>query len=328
MRRRYFLCSAVTFGLAIGALVSFSGCSTKSPEVWPNPSGLKVLTSFPPIYCFTVNVAGNDAYVISLLTNNGPHSDVEPTAHHLKLASKADVLFAIGLGIDDRITGKIKTSCGKPDFNLCVLGSKIDQKKLLEGECHHEDGHKHEDEHEHGFDPHVWLSAVHARTMVAAIRDELKRIDAAHAAGYDARAAEYIAKLETLEKDGIALLKNKKHKKIISFHDSLRYFADCYGLTIAGYIQVEPGVEPTADRMKEIIRLFKDDRDIRIIAVEPQFPRNTSAGTILAELKKEGINAEFVEIDPLETAEEAELTPDLYDRKMRQNLENLAKVLQ
>jgi ABC-type Zn uptake system ZnuABC Zn-binding protein ZnuA len=162
--------------------------------------------------------------------------------------------------------------------------------------------------------------------MVAGIRDEMKRIDPAHAADYDARAAAYVAKLEKLEKDGIDMLKDKKERKIVAFHDSLRYFGDTFGITIADFIQPEPGVDPSGSQMKKLIEQCKSS-NIRIIAVEPQYPRNTSAATILKELRDAGVDAQFVEIDPLETADEAELTPDLYERKMRSNLENLAKAL-
>lgn len=302
------------------------GCQSKPDNVWPDKPGPKVLTSFAPIHCFTLNVAGDDAVVKTLLTNRGPHDHGDQAPLQLKLANNADVMFINGLAIDNELGSRIKNSSGKSDFNLVALGDLIEKKCLLEGACHHVGGHKHGDEDDHGFDPHVWLSPKHARTMVGAIRDELKKIDPSHSAGYESRAAAYLATLEKLEKDGIALLKDKKERKVIAFHDSLRYFGESYGIGIEGYIQSEPGIEPTAGRMKDLIALCKD-KGIRVIAVEPQYPRNTSAGTILSELKKAGIDAEFVEIDPLETADEGELTADLYERKMRQNLENLAKAL-
>ena len=66
-----------------------------------------------------------------------------------------------------------------------------------------------------------------------------------------------------------------------------------------------------------------------MIAVEPQFPRNTAARVIRDELRaaKPPVEAEFAEVDPLETCEASELSADLYERKMRENLENLTKAL-
>jgi hypothetical protein len=50
---------------------------------------------------------------------------------------------------------------------------------------------------------------------------------------------------------------------------------------------------------------------------------------VLRELQLKGVeNPEFVELDPLETADAGDLTPDFYERRLRANLDNLAKVLQ
>lgn len=324
MRGR-FLASAVAIGLVAGLLLTLASCEKKPTAVWPERPGPKVLTSFAPIQCFALNVAGDDAVVKTLMTTKGPHDLSEPTEHHLKLASKADVLFLNGLGIDDRLGEKIRTSCGKSDLNLFALGSKLGEADLLEGECKHEN-HKAGEPHHHPTDPHVWLGPDQAKKMVGMIRDELKRIDPAHAAGYDSRAAAYIEKLDQLEKWGKELLASKKGTKILSHHDSLQYFTEAFGLRIAGFITSE-GIEPGNDRLKKIIADCQK-YDCRIIAVEPQYPRNSAAATILAALQKAGINAEFVEVDPMETADEADLTADYYERKLRQNLQNLANALQ
>ena len=57
---------------------------------------------------------------------------------------------------------------------------------------------------------------------------------------------------------------------------------------------------------------------------------NSSARSIrdaLRGLKENPIDAVFAEIDPLETSDERDLSPDLYEKTIRQNLQELAKVL-
>lgn len=308
--------------LAMFSLLLVTGCEKKTENVWPDKRGPKVLTSFVPVDCFALNVVGNDGVVEPILTGQGPHGHDDPGSNHLKMANKTDVMFIIGLGVDEKLAEKIKEASGNPNFKLVELAEEIDEKCLIKTEPgHHDDGHDHGDK-----DPHVWLSPKLVGKLVEAIRDKMKEVDPAHAAGYDARAAAYLAKLEQLEKDGIAMLKDKKERKIIAFHDSLRYFGQCFGIEIADSIQVKPGIDPSQTHLKELIELCKKDK-IRIIAVEPQFPSNTSAGTVLKALKDAGIDAEFVVIDPLETADAKELTPDLYEKTMRANLDRLAKAL-
>ncbi|HJZ55287.1 MAG TPA: metal ABC transporter substrate-binding protein, partial [Gemmataceae bacterium] len=186
------------------------------------------------------------------------------------------------------------------------------------------DDHHH---HDSPFDPHIWLSPDHAVILVQSIRDELKAIDPDHAAGYDQRAANYIAKLNQLKADGVKMLADKKDRKLVTFHESLTYFAKTFNLDIEGVVQKKPGVEPSAGEVKQLIALCEKEK-VRLIAVEPQYTSSTSARTILDQLREKQIpDPQLVEIDPLETVIPDDLSPDWYERKMRSNLEALAMAM-
>jgi zinc transport system substrate-binding protein len=327
--------------VALGALVSvaclallLAGCpSGRNADPWERAGNKpKVLVSFAPLYSFAANVAGPDAEVKCLLTTTGPHTHGDATPRQIDLARGCDVFFINGLGLEDEADGiatKLAKVAANPKWNLVNLGAKIDEGWLREGEHDHDHaGHDHGD-HDHPTDPHVWLSVRCAKRMVEGIRDELKRLDPAHADGYDGRAAAYLKKLDRLQADGKAMLADKREKWILTFHDSLGYFGETYGLKIAGSIQVDPGKEPTTDKLNKIIQLARK-KQARVIAVEPQFPQHTSAEAVrnaLRGLKDNPIEAEFAEVDPLETCDEAELGPDLYERVMRKNLEALERSL-
>jgi zinc transport system substrate-binding protein len=315
------------FLLAIG-LVSL-GCNsdTASENPWTSTGkgSLKVLVSFPPLHSVAASIAGPDAEVKSLLTGAGPHASPDPNRQQLLTARYADLFFYNGLGLDDEVVAKIKKPVGNRFWQIIDLGKTLDEKKLLEGLCFHEHGHEGHD-HDHGFDPHVWLNPQFLSKYVDEIVKKLSEKDAAHAGDYASRGKAFQGKMEQLITEGKAQLKDKKEREFVSFHDSLRYFAKAFDLTVAGAIQVDPGAEPGPAKMKEIVDLCVK-RQIRIIAVEPQFPRNTSAQAIKNALSAKGIEVEFVEIDPLETAAETDLAPDWYFNKMKQNLDNLAKVL-
>jgi ABC-type Zn uptake system ZnuABC Zn-binding protein ZnuA len=319
------------FALALfPAAALFAGCTAES-DPWPaDKAGPKVLVSFAPLYSFAVNVAGDDAVVKSVMSSQGPHG-FEPTAQHAKLLTKADLFLLNGLELDEKIAGRMKKGSGNKNLKVVALGDKLNKELLKASECNHDHGdhkHAHDHAHDHGeFDPHVWLGHDTAVRMVEGIRDELQAIDPAHASGYDQRAAAYIAKLTALRDDGLKRLADKKERTILTFHESLGYFAGTYKLEIAGAIEVSPGAEPTAQKLSEIVETCLK-KNVRLIAVEPQFPSNTSAKAVLQELQRKGVkDVAFVEIDPLETAAENELSAEWYETKMRQNLENLAKAL-
>jgi zinc transport system substrate-binding protein len=332
MRRRHLI--PVTLAAVAGLSLQFAGCPKgSSGDPWaPAGNKPKVLVSFAPLYSFAASVAGPDADVKCLMTTTGPHNEGDATPQQIELARGCDVFVINGLGLEDEADGiatKLQKVAANPKWNVLNLGTKIDAAWLRKGEAEHgEPGH----DHDHGaHDPHVWLSVRCAKRMVEGIRDELKRLDPAHADGYETRAAAYLKKLDRLEADGKAMLAPKKERTILSFHESLGYFAETYGLEIAGAIEVTPGQEPTREKLNEIIETCrKHNPPVRVIAVEPQFPTRTSANVIrnaLLGIPGNPVQAEFAEVDPLETCNEADLGAGLYEKVMTENLKALARVL-
>src|SRR4051812_44016865 len=65
---------ALALAVAVGALL-VGGCGGGGDDPWAGVPGgePRVLTSFPPLYCFAKNVAGDEVAVLNLLTTTGPH---------------------------------------------------------------------------------------------------------------------------------------------------------------------------------------------------------------------------------------------------------------
>lgn len=311
--------------LVIGLLFS-AGCNRSGEQTseWPDKPGPKVLVSFPPLYSFTQSVAGDTINLQSLLTSSGPHG-YETTARDGRMVAGADLFFINGLGLDDSIAMKLKKSAN-PDLELVALAGALEKSELVESEEDHHD-HDH-DHHHHGeYDPHIWLGIPQAQKMVSMIATKLGQKSPEHKAEYRKNADEYIARLEALHTEGIDKLKDKKERKIITFHESLSYFAKSLELEVAGVIMVTAGVEPSRDRMTKIVDACVKN-EVRLIAVEPQYPSNTAASAILEALHARGIeDAAFVEIDPMETAKPEELSATYYEERMRQNIQNLEEKL-
>jgi ABC-type Zn uptake system ZnuABC Zn-binding protein ZnuA len=305
---------AVTLGLA--------GCSVGG-DPWQDRPGPKVLAFFPPLYSLAAQVAGDDAQVQSLLTSKGPH-DYEPRPADAQRLRRADLFVVNGLGLDEVLAKRLATSANNPKLKLVEVGESVPEDKLFEaGACsckHDHEGADHK--HEHGaHDPHVWLGIPEAVHMATAIRDALSEVDPSHADGYAKRTAALTERLHKLQADGRKALAGKD-ARMLTHHDALRYFARSFGAEVVDAIEM-PGREPSGQRLAELVKLCTEKK-VRLIAVEPQYPSHTGAQTILKELKRNKIDAAFVEIDTLETADPAELTPDFYERKMRSNLDNLA----
>ncbi len=322
--------------LAVGLIASafpllIFGCknntSTTNPTAhdatWPDKPGPKVVVSFAPLYCFVANVAGEDAVVKNVMTSRGPH-DFDPTEADMKLVTKADLFFIIGLGLDDKQGDKMKTGSGNKNLKLVELGESESLKTHLLKGVSNQPGHEG---HDHGDkDPHLWLSPDHAVKLVNLIRDELKAADPAHAAGYESRAAAYVLKLNALKTYGLEKFKDKKDRRLVSFHDSLAYFSKAFNLEVSGVLTKHPGQEPDAKEMKQLIKVCTGPPQVRLITTEPQYSTSTSGQALQKELAAKGVaSAELVEFDPLETVRPEDLTLDWYEKKMRENLDKLAE---
>jgi ABC-type Zn uptake system ZnuABC Zn-binding protein ZnuA len=328
--------SALSAVVLLAALIvcTHPGCS-KVEDPWPPKPGPKVMTSCAPIFCFAANVAGDDASVLCLLTSNGPH-DFHPTGRDSLKLKDANVFFINGLGLDEDFAKSLQQSADNPKLKVIELAEGLQKKQEEAKEAKDKEfrwllpmhqGPTHAGHHHGEFDPHVWLGIPQAIFMVEEIRNELCERDPTHKDGYTRRAAEYVAKLKKLHDEGLKELADKKDRNLISFHESLGYFAQTFRLNVVASLEPVAGTEPEARRIAEIVTMCTD-RNVRLIAVEPQYPKNTSAQVLLDEIKKKGVaDPAFVVVDPIETAPPDQLDKDYYEKKMRENLKHLAETM-
>jgi ABC-type Zn uptake system ZnuABC Zn-binding protein ZnuA len=324
----------------LAALLSL-GCGSPD-DPWKGQAGPpRVVATFPPLECFVKNVAGDNAGVLTLATTLGPHH-YEPTVDETLKLRRADLFLVNGLQLDDHFADKMARNSHNPRLQGpdkrglvkvgdVVLASHPALIEKMDEHGHHHDhdhGHGHH-HHEHGeYDPHIWLGIPQAIAMVEVIRDRLKEVDPNRAADYDRRAAEYVKELKELHEHGKSALANKKERGLVTFHESMRYFADSFGLTIAGVVQSHPGAEADASTQAELLKSCKE-KGVRVIATEPQFTQKGAASTLLEQLHRKGVeDAVMIELDPLETVSSGEaVDAGWYARKMKANLDTLAKTL-
>lgn len=329
---RKFVLFALLVMAGMGAVSGFGGCS-KADDPWPEGKSPRLLVTIPALYSFAANVAGDDAAVVCLLKTTGPH-DYQPNPRDSIKLRGADRFFVVGLDLDETLATRLRDTSGNLGLPIVEVGERLDNKIKAdkdEGEDEKAESHDH---HHHGeFDPHVWLGIPEAMCMVEVIRDELKQLKPDQASEYDRRAKEYNAKLSdllTYGRKGLDKLK-KEDRKLVSFHDSLGYFARALDLQIAGTIEKRPGVEVNPHDLKKLVDACVSQK-VRVIAIEPQYPAK-GAEMLVEQVGKTVPGACTVVVDPLETAAAEDFGPehqfgkDFYERKMKENIDNLVKAL-
>jgi len=262
---------------------------------------LTILTTIPPLYSFTKNIAGDIANVENLLPNGaGPHDYAFGPAD-IKKVTKARIIIKNGLGLEtwlDRLLVSAEENAAAVGHDLFIVDSSS--------------GIEVKDN-----DPHIWLSPAKAVAQVKNIRDALIRIDTVNAEVYSRNASVYINRLQSLNNEINLAVSTFKRREFVALHSAFTYFADDYGLKQAAVIQGSPDITSSPTRIAEVINLIRE-RDIKAIFSEPGSSHNI-VNSIADDLG--------LEVHALDTLEAGSLSKDWYENKMRANLEVLRAAL-
>lgn len=262
-----------------------------------------IVTSFYPIYVFTVNIAKDvpNVKVVNLTEpQTGCLHDYQLLPSDLKTLSKADIFVYNGAGLESFLDKVIEQL---PGLKLVEASRDIPLLKDENGE----------------ENPHVWVSISGAIQEVRNIADQLSSLDPENRELYMTNSSEYIKKLEALKEKMTNALKDIKTRDIVTFHEAFPYFAQEFDLNIVAVVERETGTEPSAGELREIIEDIKT-RGTRVIFAEPQYSPK-AAESIAAQT-----NAKVYFLDPVATGPK-DAPADSYEKAMEDNLKVLVEAL-
>ena len=264
---------------------------------------LKVVTSFLPAYCFSVNVAGGVAEVENLLPAAvGPH-EYQFSPRDLGKLAAADVIVVNGLQLEAWLDKAIETAAPKkaPLVVECAGGLR---EELISDRLQQ-------------ANPHLWLDPLLAAHAVTNISRALQRLDAAHAEDYARNARHYVARLKQLDGEIRASVASFKQRNLVTYHNAFPYFARRYELKVVEVVEEVPDVEPSPQHVRRLLGAVRE-HGLKALFVEPQFSSRL-AGQLARDL-----GVAVAELDTLETGP---LTATAYEDGMRRNLRALEQYL-
>jgi zinc/manganese transport system substrate-binding protein len=122
--------------------------------------------------------------------------------------------------------------------------------------------------------PHYWLDPENGRRIAKAIQAKLAEMDAANAAYYQQREADFEQRLTAAEQRWRTQMAPYKGLKVVTYHRSWPNFADAFGLDVIGYVEPKPGIPPTPQHTLDVINAMKA-QNVKIVMVEPYFDLKT-----------------------------------------------------
>jgi len=178
---------------------------------------------------------------------------------------QADILFWVGETLSPWL-GRTVEGAGLKGHSVELLdapGTHLRNFGAQEPHDHDheaEETHDHEaqtqaepDEHSHdGLDPHAWLDPANGSAWLAQIAAELAAADPANAATYAANAAAGAARLQALDGEIANSLAPVADQPFVVFHDAYGYFADHFGLHVAGALNEGDASAPGAAHLTEL----------------------------------------------------------------------------
>lgn len=196
-----------------------------------------VTTIFPEYDWVRELTAGNDNVDITMLLDKGIdlHS-FQPTADDIVKVASCDMFIYVGGESDGWVEDALAEAVNKDMIviNLLdVLGDKVKEEEIVEGMEGEEEEESEEAEEEEGpeYDEHVWLSLRNAEILCKNIAGELAKLDEDNKELYEKNLADYVSRLEALDKEYVAAVDAASVKTVL-FGDRFpfRYMVDDYGL--------------------------------------------------------------------------------------------------
>ena len=266
-----------------------------------------IVTSFYPMYVLTLNVTdGVDGVTVQNMAeqNVGCLHDYQLQTRDMVTLEGADALVINGGGME-QFMDKVMTL--REDLPVIDASEGIE---MLPSASEHD--HDDYDDHDHEgevMNAHVWLDPSLAMVQVRNIAEGLANADPDHADAYRSNAEAYILKLEQLKAEIAEQLAPYAGREIITFHEAFTYFAEAFGLHVAGVIATEPGEEPSTRDIADTCDLV-NTLGIRTLFVEPQYPQK-AAQTIARET-----GASIYTLDPCVSGDGS---MESYENIMREN---------
>ena len=237
-------------------------------------AALRVVATTPEYGSLAATIGGDRVSVATLARPTEDPHFVDAKPSHIVTLNRADVLIEGGADLEagwlpplvegarnPRVQpgapGRVRTSEG---IQLLDVPSTLDRSQ---GDLHG------------AGNPHFMMDPVNAGVVASHIADALCRNDPEGCPAYRANLARFAGSLEEKMKGWSARLAPFRGAKIVTYHNTWRYFAARFGLETSTFLEPKPGIPPSPPHLASVIMAMRQN-GIRVILVEPYQSRKTA----------------------------------------------------
>lgn len=294
------------FVLVLGA------CGQKTSQDSKEAKGMKIVTSFYPIYAMVKEISGDLNDVRMIQSSSGIHS-FEPSANDIAAIYDADIFVyhshtleswagSLDLSLQNSKVKVIEASEGMTLERVSGLedmqaGDGIDEKTL--------------------YDPHTWLDPEKVAEETQIIADKLSELDNANKDTYQKNAQSYSNKAHDLTNKYKPIFEKASQKTFVTQHTAFSYLAKRFGLNQLGIAGISPDQEPSPRQLTEIQEFVKTYK-VKTIFTE------SNASSKVADTLSKSTGVSLKTLNPLEADPQND---KCYLENLEENLAVLAQEL-
>ena len=203
------------------------------------PPRLRVVATVPPQAWLVKRIGGDRVNVDVLLPPGASEHTYEPTPQQVARLADARLVVEVGhpaLLFERRLLDAMLVREPQPLVVEMVPGGPSPSSSAA---------------HDHGSDPHVWLSPRAMRAAAPDVEAALERLDPAGAPLYRANLRTTLAEIDRLDAELRQELAELRQPRFLVYHPAWGYFARDYGLQ---QVAIETdGKEPSPRRLVELV---------------------------------------------------------------------------
>jgi zinc/manganese transport system substrate-binding protein len=243
---------------------------------WMASAKLNIVTTTPDLAAIARDITGELATVNCIgRTGEDPHF-IEAKPSHIVTLNKADVLIEVGMELEigwlPALLDQTRNAKIRPGATGRINASKfITPIEVPTGKVDRSQG----DVHAHG-NPHYLLDPMRGLDVARGISARLATLDAANADAYRQKLADFEKRVRDCCDACLIKLHPYRGAKVFSYHNSLSYLMERYGLNVVNTIEPKPGIPPSPSHIATVIDQGTKE-NIRVILIEKWHDRRVPA---------------------------------------------------
>lgn len=228
---------------------------------------LNVVTTTTDLEAIVKNIGAGKVDVISIAKGTQDPHQIEAKPSYMIKMRDSDLVIAHGLELESAwivplIQGARNPKIAVGGNGYLEIGDKINPIEIPGASATRAQGDVHP-----GGNPHFTVDPIRVGQAAVIIAERMGDLDPANKDLYKKSAEAMKKSLEEKTKEWKARIEKTKVKSIVTYHKTLNYFFDRFGIDNPIQLEPRPGIPPTAAHLLEVVETMKK-KSIHLILIE------------------------------------------------------------